>query len=153
MMKKKTLFYKKTSFFYAYFHLQLTFPYLSPKYPKELKWERQAISRKSKKCNYVNSGRPDSTRQTKVVIHPSNASYVYHIANTFFNLLTVLSETSVSLATFRMGYPARRSFNASLYSSFLVSTGLRYPSLRPRPDLPVAARHLSTYTFLPDCKR
>ena len=36
--EKKALFYKKTSFFHADFHLQLTLPYLSPKYPKELKW-------------------------------------------------------------------------------------------------------------------
>ena len=123
--EKKALFYKKTSFFHADFLLQLTFPYLSPKYHKEPKWERHTISCICKKCNYIVSGRLDSTRQPKILIHPSNASYVYHVANSFFNLLTVLSETSVSFATFRMGYPARRSFNASLYSSFLVSTGLR----------------------------
>jgi hypothetical protein len=53
--------------------------FLSPKYPKELKWERQTVSCICKNCNDVNGGRPDSTRQTKVVIHPSYSLYVYHV--------------------------------------------------------------------------
>ena len=84
-MRIRHLFAKKTSFFSHFFmpifNLYLTLPYLSPKYPKELKWERQAISRKSKKCNDVNSSRPDSHPHPEVLIHPFYACYVQHINN------------------------------------------------------------------------
>lgn len=59
--------------------LRLIFPHLSPQYPKELKWERKAVSRKCQQCHYINGSRPDSTRHPEVVIEPSYPSYVYHI--------------------------------------------------------------------------
>ena len=78
--------------------LQLVFASPSPKNQYELKRQRQAVSRKSKKCNYINDSRFDSTRNTEVVIHPFDAFCVYHIILFLvLSVVDILSSPSLSL--------------------------------------------------------
>ena len=96
MHLKMHLFSKKSTY-------NLPPPTPSPKYQNELKWHGKTIPDEGENGNYIISSRLDSHPQSKCPIHPYYAWSVYHIANSFFNLLQVLSDTSVSLATFRSG--------------------------------------------------